>query len=759
MHTKIASIILNSAKAAGLSDVYVSQPDAAKENSAGKIFLLAEIAGKKAEGRKIFDFLILALTDNYYNDEKILFRDRIEGLKLENIFEAAITKTNKDLASFLHDEKIRLNPETTNLTLGVIYENKIHFSNFGRNRALLIYRQNSGYSLINVEANAQDEELEEELPEGVTKAPQLFSSVISGEIPAASYFVIASESLPEYLSSQDLISIVTELPPMTAAQQIKNTLGQINTYVPFLGIIVKNTVGLPQAEKYESLPDNLSARNSISALNHTEQKTEQMLAPAGMINFSQLLKKSQELIAKWLIPPVPSGRSVRYRTARAPQEKAAPEEGEVSPQPSVELGRVSSARQAGRDSFLIKEKIFFKKKSSYLVGQLKKIWLGLLNVINPGRWPLALTRARTWFLKLNLRNRWLFVALGLFLVVLTANMFYISARREQAALRQKYEEALATLESKETQIDFYLLYNNQEGASRALLEAQTAIDALPITADSGQEEYQQLSDRLKSSEDKVEKVTRLTDLPQAYDLSGKNINALVALAGKLYASSGDTIYELAAGTISDGFKVPDSGQLSRPALYGESLAGYFNQDRLIEFNPAQKTTKVRRFNEADALNEVNASKVYNNNFYALNKTAQQILRFSSSGGNFAAPTNWLKETADLSQASDLAIDGKIYVLQANGQVLKFNLGKSESYESKSLVPAINDATRLIAGGQKLYFISPSKKRLVVLDKENGRLSRQYLLENISSIADYAVDEAAQKAFILSNGLVYELNLK
>lgn len=173
MHNKIASIILNSAKAAGLSDVYVSQPDAVKENLAGKIFLLAEIAGKKTDGRKIFDFLILALTDNYYNDEKILFRDKVEGLKLENIFEAAITKTNKDLGNFLNDEKIRLNPETTNLTLGVIYENKIHFSNFGRNRALLIYRHNANYNLINVEANAKEEALEE-ASDGIVKAPQLF---------------------------------------------------------------------------------------------------------------------------------------------------------------------------------------------------------------------------------------------------------------------------------------------------------------------------------------------------------------------------------------------------------------------------------------------------------------------------------------------------------------------------------------------------------------------------------------------------------
>ena len=57
MYNKISSIILNSAKAVGLSDVFVAQPDALKESQAGKIFVMADIGGKKTEGQKFFDFL------------------------------------------------------------------------------------------------------------------------------------------------------------------------------------------------------------------------------------------------------------------------------------------------------------------------------------------------------------------------------------------------------------------------------------------------------------------------------------------------------------------------------------------------------------------------------------------------------------------------------------------------------------------------------------------------------------------------------
>ncbi len=182
MYNKIAQIILNSGKINGVSDVFVAQPDALKENLAGKIFVLAELDGKKSDGQKVFDFIVSDLNDNYYNDEKIMFRDKIEGLKIENIFEAALSKTNKNLGEFLAQHKIRINSSTTNITLGVVYENKLHFSGFGKNRALLIYRRGDGYEIINVEASA------ESLPERGVKGdnlsaqtPVLFSSVISGD--------------------------------------------------------------------------------------------------------------------------------------------------------------------------------------------------------------------------------------------------------------------------------------------------------------------------------------------------------------------------------------------------------------------------------------------------------------------------------------------------------------------------------------------------------------------------------------------------
>jgi len=88
MHYKIASFILNASKhQTGSREVYIAQPDSNLENLAGRVFLLAEIGGKKTEAKKAIDFIIDNINHYYYQDEKIFLQDKIEGLSLDNIFE------------------------------------------------------------------------------------------------------------------------------------------------------------------------------------------------------------------------------------------------------------------------------------------------------------------------------------------------------------------------------------------------------------------------------------------------------------------------------------------------------------------------------------------------------------------------------------------------------------------------------------------------------------------------------------------------
>jgi len=748
MYNKIASLILNSAKANGLSDVFVAQPDALKESLAGKIFVLAEIGGKKTDGRKIFDFLTMALSDNYYNDEKILFRGKIEGLKIENIFEVAVTRTNKDLAEYLAAQKIKINPAATSLTIGVIYENKLHFANFGRNRALLVYRHGEDYEIINVETAASESPATALSEEGATaSAPKLFSSIVSGEVPVGSYFIFTSEALPEYLSGKDLIDIITKLPPMTAAEQIKNLLSKINTYIPFLGIIVKNTVGSAGPESQEEVTEDASAQSSISSLNYTEQKTERMLAPAGLISFSKIGRT----IKQWLenLRPLPPAPAKKYLTADDRVAPAAPD-----------LGAVRSLNLARSDSFLIKEKIFFKKKSGRLWDNLKQTGSLLAGLFNIRAWSGLISGFQAWLASLSVRNRLLFWALSAVVLIFVVSLIGTSWNHKRQLALADFNSRVAAIDAQAADIDAHLLYDDEAGASQILQAAQTDLSVLPQQTKDEQAAYQRLTQRLQAGADKIEKVIHVAAAPQTNDLSGLGVNNLVWVGGKIYAAGGSFVYSLTPNaTTTAKTAVSGTQSLGHPALDNKGNIDYWDNDRIVSFNAKTKAAAILPINGlAVAMATTTSFKIFNNNLYLLDAGQNQIYRYTNSGNTYANQSAWLAAPADLSRASDLAIDGDIYVLRANGNILKLFKGAQQDYQSANILPAMTSASKLIVGTNNLYIWEAGSKRLAVLAKKDGHILNQYQLDSLNSPQDFAVDEAGKAAYVLDGGKIYKVAL-
>ncbi|MDP2943991.1 MAG: hypothetical protein Q8N57_00215 [bacterium] len=752
MYNKISSIILNSAKAAGLSDVFVAQPDTLKENQAGKIFVLAEIGGKKIEGRKFFNFLIMALSDNYYNDEKILFKDKIPGLKIENIFEAAVTKTNRDLADFLVNEKIRLNPAAINLTIGVVYENKIHFANFGRNRSLLVFRRGDDYEIINVEANAAEALAEISEAEATpSRAPKLFSSVISGEIPLASYFVLGNEALPEYLSGQEMIDIITKLPPLAAAEQIKNVLLKVNTYIPFLGVIIKNTVGLAMPDSKEDL-EEFSAHSSISSLNYTEQKTERMLAPAGLINLSGILKRLKNTVKNW-----------RSRPAR-PRQKYIRTEAEPAVQPPLDLGTVKSLNMAGSGSFLKPDKIFFKKRTG-VIGSWFKNFRSVLAGLFGGRfWSGLGGHFRSWLMSLNKKNRWLFVGLSLAVVVLIMSVLATSWRHQRIAAEENFNNLVIAINDKETEINNHLLYKDEAGATGILTEAQALLASLPQENDNQRTAYQELSAKLASVAEKLQKIVRITSADKINDLIGLDVNNLTFAVGKIYAAGGATIYALTPKSASSSkIEIKGANNLSNPHYYENNIY-YWDTVNIVKLDFKNKTGSLVSTADLELAPSLTSFKIYNSKLYStalysLAKDKNQIYVYPKSNKGFSTKFDWLKENADLSQAVDLGIDNDIYVLKADGAVLRFSGGKrAAKYDAAALSPVMTSANKLIVGAKYLYIFEAASKRLAVLSKETGLLVNQYVIESLGRVKDVTVDEVGKTAYFLDGDAIYKVGL-
>ena len=755
MYNKIVPVILNTGKNASFSDVYVAQPDSLKENLAGKIFILAEINAKKNEGRLIFDFLIESLDNYYYNDEKILLKDKIEGLKLENIFEAALSKVNKDLNEFLITKKIKINAPSSSITIGVIFENVLYFSSFGKNRALLIYRRNNQYEVINVETSAADQKeyrTNEEFSS--PKEINIFSSVISGEIPINSYFFFTSEALPEYLSNKELISIITKLPPIVAAEQIKNTLEKINVYVPFLGVLIKNTIGLNIIETKEELEETLITHSTASTLNNTEQKTEQILAPAGLISFSKMVRKTKEFFG-----PRSDSKSPNLKKSYKPEEEKA------SVQLPLNIGNVKALNLARSDSFLAQEKIFFKKKPGEFFLKLKNVTQIIGQIFNPQNWLALIFKLRDWFKSLNLKNSLLFSGLIVVLLIFFSSLIFTNIKHKNQATQNTFNSAVTAIENLENSIDAHLLYNDNNGARVDLITAQALISSLPHEKNDQKAIYDNLNNKLTQQSEKIEKIVHVVKIEKTNDLTGLNLNSLFLTTGKLYATDQNNIYSLTVNSsLSNKFTISGVTNLGK-AYQNPSEKGFLyflNNNQIVKFDLKKKTTVLINIISSDSSTDFNTFKTYGSNgknLYVLNKANNQIYKYSKTVNGYSTKTNWLKETSNLSNASDLfVIDGDLYVLNNTGEVQKFYDGKKVDYNAPALIPVMTKANKMFIGVKYIYLFDGVAKRLAVLNKINGDLLNQYEVASLNNLKDFTVNEEEKNAYFLADGGIYRINL-
>lgn len=747
MYNKIASIILNLAKANGSGAVHVSQPDAEREKIAGKLFVLAEIEGRKADIDKLLNFLITELEENYYHDEKIFLIGKLEGLKVENIFEAALAKTNKSLNEFIKDHKIKLDPGATDLSVGVVCGSKIHFSSFGRNRSLLIYRRQNGFEIINVETDAKQSETK--ASKDTKKSPSasnIFSSVISGEVPLGSYFVFASESLPEYISGLELVKIITKLPPIVAAEQIKNVLAKINNYVPFLGIIIKNTNEDPN-KKLEEIPSSpKSAHNSISSLNHTEKKTEHMLAPAGLINIANIKRNAKDLVSKIGIKIKPS--------------KTAP----LKEDPSRSSDYMNASKKAkllnlpSSSSFLKPPKVFLKKSSSNVASGFKSFISFTPRLFSASFWKGLFTSLKSWFKNLNRKNALLFASLILVLVVMTVSIIRVNKQKQEQADLNNFNITLNEIKEKEVLIDSFLLYNNSDGAINVLSNIENLVADLPEKKDYQISAKAELNQRVNDLQDKILGIERIGSLEPVANYSELGLKSIIKTKDALYANSSSNIYKLnLENSQSESIDTEASNNigLSRLSLNAADKEEiyYLSEDKALILDPKDnslKTNTLSNYSEDEAYSSFD---VYNNWLYLSANNKNQIYRYST---DFKTRTAWFSEDVDLSSLSDIYIDGDIYTLDSSAKINKYRRGQAIAYENKPPLPQISNARKIRGDGTSLYVLA-DENRFLVFSKDSGKLNNQYIFNDLN-ITDFSLDKESKSVLLLAGGQIYSFPL-
>ncbi|MFH1583425.1 MAG: hypothetical protein ABIB72_03895 [Candidatus Falkowbacteria bacterium] len=758
MNYKIAQFILTPRQRHELvHEIYIAQPDANKEALAGKLFALIEIESKKADSLKIINFLINILNYNYYQNEKMILRERVSSIKIEHIFESALAKTNKRLAEFLQSEKIKLNPSLANITIGVIYNDSLHFSNLGKNKALLLYKGKTEDS-----AKYKLADITEQTDKGETKKSssliKLFSNVVSGALPRGGYFIFSNETFSEYLSAKQIINIITTLPPASAAEQIKNTLSKINAYVPFSGIIIKNTTGVEMLEAKIKTPV-ASTRTSIENLITTEEQTEKLLTPSGLINTKKWLSFFNNL----------TGR--------------------------LNFGQTDKI--SGK-TFLLKDKIFSGKKISWF--SFRKIFNSLKNYLIiliglfvyifkilsnkqklAGFFNQLISVAKNsylkitasffkiffWYKNLNKINKILLSASLICLIIFSASLTWQNIKNKEVKNQAAISGLMATIEQKQNQIDASLLYNNEAGAKKLLEEVRGLMRELPQKTQAQKDQYNVLIAKHRVQIEKISRVVR-ADAVLLSDFINLNSNAkptnITLAQEKIFAADAgeNSIYSIdlkSQLTTSINLTDQNISKLDSPNVDKNNNISYFNAGSIITFD-----TKTEKLSTLEIDYPANPQKIidfkqYNNRYYLVDSINGQIYRFNKSGSKLTGAVGWLNTKEDLTNAVSFYITGNIYLLKNNGEISEYSKGKKQEFSISAVEPNLSQATKLTISDSLdyLYIFEPTGKRLVAFNKK-GDFINQYTSDKFDNLKDFQVDEKNKKIYFLNGTMVYSIDM-
>jgi hypothetical protein len=243
-------------------------------------------------------------------------------------------------------------------------------------------------------------------------------------------------------------------------------------------------------------------------------------------------------------------------------------------------------------------------------------------------------------------------------------------------------------------------------------------------------------------------------------------------AGRLYlvsdalyqvdSTSGQLVRLLGAGDIVNGVPV---GQI-QGAAWRDDGPLVLDSEAAYVFD----TTRGNWFREPLGKAEdgqplsITAVAVFDYNLYILEREHGRILKYA--GGDYeSAPEVWSDGLAgiDLSAASDFVIDGSVYVLLGNGQVLDLFLSRLEATWEPAVQPPLESAAGLFSSSNTadLYMVNTGDGRIVRINRQ-GQLVQQFLPEpgtrSLAGATDIVVDETTGISYVLSNDVLLTTRL-
>lgn len=169
-------------------------------------------------------------------------------------------------------------------------------------------------------------------------------------------------------------------------------------------------------------------------------------------------------------------------------------------------------------------------------------------------------------------------------------------------------------------------------------------------------------------------------------------------------------------------------------------------------------TKKEVIKNEDGWTSGKAVAPYQGNIYILD-SKEGVLKYVAGGGGYGKRAYFSSDAPNLNTATAMAIDGSVWLLFADGKLLKYTSGVADEFKISGLEKPLAQPTKLFTTRdiENIYILDKGNGRIVKLGK-NGLFQSQYAAAIVSQAKDFTVSEKDKKILILSGNKVWELPL-
>lgn len=239
---------------------------------------------------------------------------------------------------------------------------------------------------------------------------------------------------------------------------------------------------------------------------------------------------------------------------------------------------------------------------------------------------------------------------------------------------------------------------------------------------------------------------------EIYSSPDGNIRQVFILNDRIEIVKNNEIVDIQSQT---PFPLPDGFQNPKLIAKMNDLQLIFlmnNNSQLTAFSPVSKNFQDNTWTAPENA-EIKLLGTYLTYLYAIDEKNNQIYRYPRATGGFGDKTDWLKDTANLSGISGMAISENLYV--TNGQqIQKLFRGKKQDFsiknpEGKTIVPSEIYA---IGGNDNLFVLDKENMLILKLDKD-GNILAKFFDPIIKDATSFAISEQENKIILATESKV------